>query len=1227
MDDGASISISNDEKLFLPASISKVPASSQINIIGVGNNRHKIHSFGIIKFPILTSKGYTVNLLVYGAYTPTVNAHIVCRYDLTTFGKLSSLGKPENILHFLNNNIQDHIKCTILEKRNFMQLSKDPSSIGTVDAIDPKFNPSCNLISTMSMDSQLLNHYLQFLHNNSGHQSVRTIKNSKDTGSLIIDVPQHILSSLGNYFCEDCEKARKFNVRTAPPKLHITAQHPFETLHMDVIDVPKQFRIKRKTNSIADNLITAKRFLLVVDEHSRMSLIEPLQSVEDIEQAFENILDQIGTIRLIRRRQTDISLQENDCIVRYIWSDAARYFTHILKRLCQTPKIKGKNYGQAIITDAPQAEQQFRNGIAESRWRFLKQLVYTSMTQSNLFLWANAFDYANSIANYTSHAVYNKPMKSPYTVIFNKPIAFKHLFAFGSPAIVQLTDQERNIGMTENFQGYALGFERLDKPWSKITYNFHIDDSNTISTCKIETKSSNNTKIDHWKLVHDNISKEQLMAKFQERSFVNMPRSDIIEIEKSLIHRCDEVNDFASQQIMTRNDYKGLTVNQQKTVISNEIKQINTKLKEPVSIPPHGTLTKFKSLKKEALERYNNQIIPSSQNLLIPDITQEEHEISAIQTQIEHTAECYLTDMDFHDLVQLTNNFDEETFHEFISSGPSFAINAINIEDNETNYSVSSVKVGQTANSKFTAQKQKSEFTKSEISKAIQNETINLIESDTILELEPDELENFVTPKNTLDAMVIVSVRKDNTLKARWVARGDRQTTETFRSTATNPINNTTTRLIYLDALNKGIQPKQADVSRAFLSEYLKERLYIRFKKKIYRLNKCLYGLKQASLMFYRKMKRHLEELNFECSNLDFSLFTRIEPDGFLSKIGLLTDDLLFSMRDSDIESTIKYLKSQELDIPEITDIHMYNGLELDCDLPNGIFTINQTVQMNQFLSDLEDKGFNIIEQEILPDAIFLLNMEDEDTVDSTLYLSIVGSLIWFARMTRPDLSHLVAKAATVSRRPTRAHLNILLKACGYLKFTVNKNLKFLKPKDGKLDVTIFSDADWISKEDEYDEYYKRNFKSSTSTSGIIIMVNSTTLFWNSSKQQCIATSAAQAEIIAAHSAMTEANSILNILHSFGYPQTRVLSFIDNNAAITAITSESLTRAYRHLDLRYSNIRELIKSARYHPTYIQSGENLADFLTKPFSDLQMSREKFTTVIDKITGHYYPDNSL
>ena len=47
---------------------------------------------------------------------------------------------------------------------------------------------------------------------------------------------------------------------------------------------------------------------------------------------------------------------------------------------------------------------------------------------------------------------------------------------------------------------------------------------------------------------------------------------------------------------------------------------------------------------------------------------------------------------------------------------------------------------------------------------------------------------------------------------------------------------------------------------------------------------------------------------------------------------------------------------------------------------------------MNQFLSDLKSKGFNIAEQEVLPYAIFIMEEDNTDLVDSTLYLSMVGS-------------------------------------------------------------------------------------------------------------------------------------------------------------------------------------------------------------------------------------------
>lgn len=234
----------------------------------------------------------------------------------------------------------------------------------------------------------------------------------------------------------------------------------------------------------------------------------------------------------------------------------------------------------------------------------------------------------------------------------------------------------------------------------------------------------------------------------------------------------------------------------------------------------------------------------------------------------------------------------------------------------------------------------------------------------------------------------------------------------------------------------------------------------------------------------------------------------------------------------------------------------------------------------------------------------------------------IIGSLIWFARMTRPDLSYLVSKAATVSSNPNIIHRNILLQAVGYLKKTIKNKLIYKKPADGNLDLTVYSDSNWIGKESTYDPYFKKILRNCASTSGIVIMVNGTAIHWNAAKQKCIAASAMHAEIIAADTAMKEATFTLSLLKEFGYNQTRILTFIDNQAAINSVTSESMTKQYRFMDLRNAIIRRSIQDRVYHPTYVPTENNLADVLTKSYSDLQMSHEKFNMVIAKLTGNYY-----
>ena len=90
-------------------------------------------------------------------------------------------------------------------------------------------------------------------------------------------------------------------------------------------------------------------------------------------------------------------------------------------------------------------------------------------------------------------------------------------------------------------------------------------------------------------------------------------------------------------------------------------------------------------------------------------------------------------------------------------------------------------------------------------------------------------------------------------------------------------------RVILLIGLLRGLQPKQADIKSAFLTEDYPGTFYIKYEQETFKMEKYLYGLKQSGYMFYKKISKLLQNLNFkQLIAEDPCVFTRVEHDGFL---------------------------------------------------------------------------------------------------------------------------------------------------------------------------------------------------------------------------------------------------------------------------------------------------------------------------------------------------------
>jgi hypothetical protein len=138
------------------------------------------------------------------------------------------------------------------------------------------------------------------------------------------------------------------------------------------------------------------------------------------------------------------------------------------------------------------------------------------------------------------------------------------------------------------------------------------------------------------------------------------------------------------------------------------------------------------------------------------------------------------------------------------------------------------------------------------------------------------------------------------------------------------------------------------------------------------------------------------------------------------------------------------------------------------------------------------------------------------------------------------------------------------------------------------------------------------NWAVGPSTTGWIFSYNSTAISWSSKRQQTIALSSCEAEIVAASEGAKEAlylSKILNELGERGCEPVRV--FGDNKGAIDVAYNPEHFSRMKHVARRHFFVRECVEEGRIVVPYVPTAENPADFFTKPlpYASFHRLREK------------------
>jgi hypothetical protein len=359
------------------------------------------------------------------------------------------------------------------------------------------------------------------------------------------------------------------------------------------------------------------------------------------------------------------------------------------------------------------------------------------------------------------------------------------------------------------------------------------------------------------------------------------------------------------------------------------------------------------------------------------------------------------------------------------------------------------------------------------------------------------------------------------------------------------------------------------------------ETLDERFSKtSIVRLKKALYGLKQAPRLWYEHINSFLLSIGFTQSTAD--------PNLYLMDTTLLllyVDDILIC--GNDVKSTKDQLQRQ-YKMKDLGIARRFLGIEIT--RRNGITSISQKTYINTLIERFGMKDARHISSPMDPDIDLGNPICQDKTADKDLYMSLIGSLMYIALATRPDIAFAVTALSRYNETPLQMHLTAAKRVLRYLKGTIELELHF-----GDNQQTIlegFTDSDWAG--------CKSQRKS---TGGYVFFSHGGPISWQAKGQSVVALSTLEAEYIACSDATREAIWLRRLLSNIQGREEESMEPVtigcDNQGALKLIESGVVRAKTKHIDIKYHHIHDEKANGRIKLAYVSSKENPADLFTKP----------------------------
>ena len=441
--------------------------------------------------------------------------------------------------------------------------------------------------------------------------------------------------------------------------------------------------------------------------------------------------------------------------------------------------------------------------------------------------------------------------------------------------------------------------------------------------------------------------------------------------------------------------------------------------------------------------------------------------------------------------------------------------------------------------------------------------------------------------------------------KARLVADGNTQKygVDYDRIFAT-VVKTSTIRLALIIAAARDFNLTQIDIRQAYLQAELPEKLYMRvppgipqFNEKreplVCRLNRTLYGLKQAGREWGVLFASFLVSWGFTRSTIDTCLFTYTQSGQILWML-VYVDDCIIVDNDESLRARFVADLSKRFPVDDRGELTWMLGLAVHRDRSARELTLSQEL----YIKDLVERyapyiraGHNRKYDTPVEEGL-RLSHDDCPAPNSEaarqmvtlkpVYMALVGAFLWLGNMVYSEICHVTTQLARFVSNPGLPHFDAATRVLIYLDGKRDQGLRFAP--DPSLPLHVYVDSSWETK---------------FSCSGAYYFFMGCHFHWWSKMQRSVSLSSAEAEFFGCMLALKDTLWVRQLLIDLGFFSPGPTStWCDSKSAVALTLDPVAFKNTKHIMRAAEFLKDHVLRGSVTISHSKGSTMVADILTK-----------------------------